>query len=122
MKTRMEKDSMGELTIPAEAYYGVQTQRAIDNFPISGWKAFPEFIRATLHIKRAAALANVALKVLDKKKGDAIIKAVDEMLSGKYHEDVRGGRVPGGRRHLLPHEYQRDPGQPRDRTAERQTR
>jgi aspartate ammonia-lyase len=88
MKTRIEKDSMGELVIPAEAYYGVQTQRAIQNFPISGWKAFPEFICATLHIKRAAALANMTLKALDKKKGDAIVKATDEMLAGKFHEDV----------------------------------
>ncbi len=79
---------MGELEIPAEAYYGVQTQRAVINFPISGWKAFPEFILATVHIKKAAALANMALGVLDKSKGQAIVKAADEMLSGKHHGDV----------------------------------
>lgn len=87
-KTRIEKDSMGELPIPAEAYYGVQTQRAVINFPISGWKAFPELIEATVQIKRAAALVNASLKLLDKKKADAIVKACDEMLAGKYHNDV----------------------------------
>ena len=68
MKTRVEKDSMGELPIPVDAYYGVQTQRAIINFPISGWKPAPEFILATVYIKRAAAKVNAALKKLDKKK------------------------------------------------------
>jgi len=87
-ETRIEKDSMGELAIPAEAYYGVQTQRAVINFPISGWHAFPEFIEATVQIKRAAVLSNMALKLLDQKKGDAIRKACDEMLAGKYRDDV----------------------------------
>jgi aspartate ammonia-lyase len=53
---------MGELPIPADAYYGVQTQRAVLNFPISGWKAYPELIMATVHIKRAAIIVNMALK------------------------------------------------------------
>ena len=53
---------MGELPIPADAYYGVQTQRAVINFPISGWKAYPELILATVQIKRAAVIANMALE------------------------------------------------------------
>src|SRR5450755_2956433 len=88
VKTRIEKDSMGSLEIPADAYYGVQTQRAVINFPISGWKAFPEFILATVHIKRAAILANMALKLIDKKKGRAILQATEEMLKGKFHDHV----------------------------------
>ncbi len=84
----MEKDSMGELPIPSEAYYGVQTQRAVINFPISGWKAYPELILATVQIKRAAVIANMALKQIDKKKGQAILQACEEMLSGKYHDHV----------------------------------
>src|SRR5258706_588303 len=88
MKTRIEKDSMGELEIPEDAYYGVQTQRAVINFPISGWKIFPECILATVHIKKAAAIANRSLKLLDPKKADAIIKACDEMLAGQYHDHV----------------------------------
>ncbi len=87
-KTRIEKDSMGELEIPAEAYYGVQTQRAVINFPISGWKAFPDFILSTVYIKKAATLANMALGTLDKTKGNAIVQACDEMLAGKLHQDV----------------------------------
>ncbi len=88
MKTRIEKDSMGELEIPEDAYYGVQTQRAVINFPISGWKPFREFILATVHIKKAAALANQSLKLLPKDKAEAIIKACDEMIAGKYHDHV----------------------------------
>lgn len=88
MRTRIEKDSMGQVAVPADAYYGVQTQRAVLNFPISGWKPFPEFILATVHIKRAAALANLALKQLDEKKAKAIVKAAGEMLDGKFHDQV----------------------------------
>ena len=87
-KTRIEKDSMGEMQIPVDAYYGVQTQRAVLNFPISGWKAYPELILATVHIKRAAIITNMALKQVDKKRGKAILKACDEMLAGKYHDNV----------------------------------
>ena len=68
MATRIEKDSMGELEIPADAYYGVQTQRAITHFPISGWKTHREQILATVHIKKAAAQANKSLKTLDAKE------------------------------------------------------
>ncbi len=88
MKTRIESDSMGELEIPEDAYYGVQTQRAVINFPISGWKPFKEFILATVHIKKAAALANLSLKLLANDKADAILKACDEMISGKHHDHV----------------------------------
>jgi aspartate ammonia-lyase len=87
-KTRIEKDSMGELPIPADAYYGVQTQRAVINFPISGWKAYPELILATVQIKRAAIIANMALKQVDKKRGKAILRACEEMLTGKFHDNV----------------------------------
>src|SRR5258708_3031632 len=87
-KTRIEKDSMGELPIPVDAYYGVQTQRAVINFPISGWKAYPELILATVQIKRAAVIANLALKQSDKKKGQEILRGWEEMLEGKFHEHV----------------------------------
>lgn len=88
MITRIERDSMGELEIPAAAYYGVQTQRAIVNFPITGWHTSKEFILATAQIKRAAALANIALGTLDRKKGEAIVKAAEEMLTGKFNDQV----------------------------------
>ena len=80
---REEKDSMGVFNIPDEVYYGVQTARALDNFPISGLKADPDFIKASVLIKKAAAKVNTELGQLDKKISEAIIKAADELLAGK---------------------------------------
>src|SRR5437867_943874 len=86
MNTRMEKDSLGDRHIPADAYYGVQTDRAIENFPISGLRPKPSYVEATVHVKKAAALVNASLGLLDKAKADAIVKAADEILSGKMRE------------------------------------
>ncbi len=86
MKGRMEKDSLGEVEIPLEAYYGVQTQRAVHNFPVSGWKAQPAMIDAYVYIKKAAAMTNSELGLLDKDVARAIIKASDEILSGKHRD------------------------------------
>lgn len=86
MKTRVEKDSLGEVEIPEHAYYGVQTQRAVLNFPISGWKAHPVMIEAYIYIKKAAAITNYECGILDKKLADAIVKASDEVLSGKLRD------------------------------------
>jgi aspartate ammonia-lyase len=83
---RTEKDSLGELLVPADAYYGVQTARAVANFPISGLKPHPAFVRATVHIKRAAAVVNSNLGLLSKDKADAIVAAADEVLSGKLSD------------------------------------
>jgi aspartate ammonia-lyase len=82
--TRMERDSLGSLEIPADAYYGVQTARAIANFPISGERLHPEMVRAVTRIKIAAAKANAELGVLDKKQADAIVRAAEEILAGKH--------------------------------------
>ncbi len=86
MKTRIEKDSLGEIQIPYDAYYGVQTQRAVLNFPISGWKAHPVVVDAFVYIKKAAAITNSSLGLLNKKTAGAIIKAADEVLKGKHRE------------------------------------
>ncbi len=86
MQTRMEKDSLGERWIPADAYYGIQTARAIENFPISGLKPKNQYIRATVQIKKSAARVNEALGLLESKKADAIIGACNEILEGKLHE------------------------------------
>ncbi|MGE5179491.1 MAG: aspartate ammonia-lyase [Bacteroidota bacterium] len=83
---RVERDSLGSLEIPASAYYGVQTARAVANFPISGERLHPEMVRAVVRIKIAAARANAELGVLDKKKADAIVRAAEEILAGK-HDD-----------------------------------
>jgi len=83
MSTRTEKDSMGPLAVPADAYYGVQTQRAVTNFPISGWPMPPRFVQAMGRIKRAAARANLELGLVDQKIADAIIAAATEVVDGK---------------------------------------
>ena len=83
MNYRVEKDPIGEVRVPAEAYYGAQTQRALDNFPISGLRAPAELVTATVQIKRAAAEANAALGRLDGKVAQAIVSAADEVLDGR---------------------------------------
>lgn len=80
MKTRIEKDSMGELSVPADALYGAQTQRAVNNFPISGQTMPEEFIRSLLMIKAAAASANIKLGLISNDIGEAIIAAVHDLL------------------------------------------
>ena len=81
---RTEKDVMGDVKVPADSYYGAFTQRAKINFQISGIKAHKEFIAALAAIKKAAALANMELKQLDEKTGNAIVKAADEIIEGKF--------------------------------------
>jgi len=81
---RKEKDSLGEVIVPASAYYGAQSQRAKENFPISGLKLQPDFIKSYAIIKKAAAKANLALKKLDEKLAKAIIQACDELIKGNY--------------------------------------
>jgi aspartate ammonia-lyase len=81
---RIERDSLGEREIPSDVYYGIQTVRALENFPISGNKPFPPFVIATIRIKRAAASVNMRLGVLDASIGHAIEQAADEVLAGKF--------------------------------------
>lgn len=83
---RTERDSLGEHQVPAEAYYGIQTARAVDNFPISGLRAHRELLDATLLIKKAAALSNKSLGRLDVHVADAIITAADEVLGGALRD------------------------------------
>jgi aspartate ammonia-lyase len=86
MATRVERDPLGELHVPAEAYYGVQTQRAVENFPISGLKAPAALVTATVLIKQACARANGALGRLDREVADAIANAAEEIVSGKLRD------------------------------------
>jgi aspartate ammonia-lyase len=85
-KFRTEKDPLGELRVPADAYYGVQTQRAVENFPISGMTAPAELVVATVQIKKAAAEANAALGRLDAGIAAAIVRAADEILAGRLRD------------------------------------
>ncbi|WP_300425865.1 class II fumarate hydratase [uncultured Thalassolituus sp.] len=79
-RTRIEKDSMGELNVPEDALYGAQTQRAIKNFPVSGQPMPEAFIRALISLKKAAAVANQQLQQIDADTGAAIVQAADELL------------------------------------------
>ena len=78
--TRVEHDSLGEVEVPDDALYGAQTQRAVENFPISGVGPHPDFVWATVLVKRAAATANMRTGRLEPRLGDAIIAAADEIL------------------------------------------
>ncbi|MCP3658965.1 MAG: hypothetical protein GY830_01050 [Bacteroidetes bacterium] len=80
---RLEKDSLGNVLVPSDVYYGSQTQRAINNFPISGLQLQKKFIESQAIIKLAAAKVNIKLKHLNPKIGNAIIKASQEILNGK---------------------------------------
>ena len=84
MATRTERDSLGTKRIPVDAYYGIQTFRAVENFPISGLRMPVEFIRAYTFIKQAAALANAQLGLLPRRKARAIVRACEEVLRGKF--------------------------------------
>ncbi len=84
VETRLEKDPLGELSVPADALYGVQTLRAVQNFPISGIKPLPEFVIATVRIKKAAALTHRETGRLEARLADAIVQAADEVLAGRH--------------------------------------
>ncbi len=84
--TRIEKDSLGTKEIPASVYYGIQTLRAVENYPISGMRAHPTLIRAFGMVKQAAAEANKNLGLLDEKRANAIIQAAKDVQSGKFDD------------------------------------
>lgn len=95
---RVEKDSLGEKQVPEDALYGIQTVRAIENFGFSGIKLFNfyHFVCGLVLVKKAAALANQRLGVLEEKKAGAIITACDEILAGKFHEEFVVDMFQGG--------------------------
>jgi aspartate ammonia-lyase len=86
MSFRIERDSLGDVKVPADAYYGAQTARAVDNFPISGLHAHADLVCATIYIKKAAASANAALGRLDGDVARAIEEAATEVISGKLRD------------------------------------
>src|SRR5690349_20334586 len=84
--TRTEKDPLGPLAVPSNALYGVQTVRAMQNFPISGLRPLPMFVTAVTWIKKAAALTHRDTGRLDAKLAEAIIRAADEVLAGQHRD------------------------------------
>jgi len=84
--SRIEKDSLGHKEVPRHVYYGIQTARAVENYPVSGIRAHPTLIRAIAMVKEAAAIANRDLGLLDEKTANAIVQAAKELQQGKLHE------------------------------------
>src|SRR6266404_2566101 len=97
-KHRIEHDLLGNREVPAEAYYGVHTLRAVENFPITGTpiSIYPDLIRALASIKQAAAIVNCELGLLDKEIKDVIVKACEEIRAGKLHEQFVVDVIQGG--------------------------
>lgn len=101
MEIRREHDLLGEARVPAGAYWGIHTLRALENFPITGKPigSYPDLVRALALIKHAAALANLELGQLDHERADAIIAACQEIARGRLHEEfvvdvIQGGAAP----------------------------
>ena len=84
---RQERDPLGVRDVPADVYWGIQTLRAVENFPVSGRWERPELVGAYAVVKKAAALANRDFEVLDRQRGEAIVSAADEIIAGKFAEE-----------------------------------
>ena len=96
MEWRTEKDSIGTKEIPEDVYYGVQSLRAAENFRITGLSMHPEIINSLAQIKKAAAITNCEVGLLEKKIADAIVKACDEIIEGKLHDEFIVDPIQGG--------------------------
>lgn len=95
-KARIEHDSIGQQAVPDDAYYGVQTLRAARNFYITGLSMHPELINSVALIKKSSAITNYEVGRLDKRRADAIVKACDEILEGKLHDQFIVDPIQGG--------------------------
>ena len=107
MKTRIEHDLLGEKEVPADAYYGIQTLRGIENFQnISGITIgdYPNYVKALAMVKWAAAKANQELEILPDDIANAITRACEEIIGGKLHDPGRSD--PGRSRYFYQYEYQ----------------
>lgn len=93
---RIEKDFLGEKEIPVHAYYGVQTMRATENFPITGYRLHSSLIVAMAMVKKAAALANMEVSRLNPRLGNAIVAAAQEIIEGKWHDQFIVDPIQGG--------------------------
>ena len=93
---RIEHDFLGELQVPEEVYYGVQTLRAKENFNITGQTIDPDFVQALAKVKKAAALANMSTGRLDEKIGTLLVQAADEIIAGKFLDQFPVDPIQGG--------------------------
>lgn len=96
MNMRTEHDFLGSKVVPEDAYYGIQTLRAVENFPITGYRIHEELIKALAIVKKAAALANMDVKRLTNKIGERIVEAAEEVIEGKWHDQFIVDPIQGG--------------------------
>ena len=96
MEFRVEKDSIGTKDVPENVYYGVQSLRAAENFHITGLNMHPEIINSLAYIKKAAAITNCEAGLLDKRRTQAIIRACDEVIKGRFREEFIVDAIQGG--------------------------
>ena len=96
MNYRVEKDSIGTKDVPKEVYYGVQSLRAAENFHITGLNMHPEIINSLAYRKKAAAITNCEVGILDKKVANATVKACDDIIAGKFHDNFIVDPIQGG--------------------------
>lgn len=96
VSNRVEHDFLGEKEIPANVYYGIQTLRAVENFPITGYRIHEELIKALAMVKKAAAIANMNTKRLYSGLGEAIVRAADEIIGGQWHDQFIVDPIQGG--------------------------
>jgi aspartate ammonia-lyase len=93
---RVEKDFLGSKEVPSDAYYGIQTLRAVENFPITGYRIHEELIRAMAIVKHAAAAANMEIRQLNPQIGQAVVQAAQEIMDGKWHDQFIVDPIQGG--------------------------
>lgn len=93
---RVEKDFLGSKEVPIDAYYGIQTLRAVENFPITGYRIHEELIRAMATVKKAAAVANMEIRQLNPRIGNAVVQAAQEIIDGKWHDQFIVDPIQGG--------------------------
>ena len=106
-ETRVERDSMGPMEVPVEAYYGASTMRAVLNFPISNLRFSRSFIQALALIKGTAAEVNAGLGLLDDEIGGALARAAQEVAGRRFRRALRHRHISDGVRHVDEHERQR---------------
>ena len=93
---RVERDSIGSKDVPKDMYYGIQSLRAAENFHITGLSMHPEIINSICYIKKAAAITNCEIGLLDKKIANAIVQACDEIITGHFHDNFIVDPIQGG--------------------------
>jgi fumarate hydratase class II len=116
---RIETDSIGEMQVPADRYWGAQTQRSLQNFKIGGERMPAPVVRALGLQKKACALANMALGNLDEKLGKAIVQAADEVIEGKLDDHFPARRLADGLGHAEQHERRTRSSRTSDRAPRR---